>query len=105
MYGDTRYLNANGTRLYVTDYINNRLLTLSLDGTKILHFNALQTGLLLVCGCESNNVVQVDGEAGVVTLASGKDGLNKPQFVYYSARTGTLIVGHISDNILVIHIK
>ncbi|KAH3846409.1 hypothetical protein DPMN_088710 [Dreissena polymorpha] len=65
----------------------------------------IETGLLLVCGCESNNVVQVDGEAGVVTLASWKDGLNKPQFVYYSARTGTLIVGHISDNILVIHIK
>ncbi|KAH3717128.1 hypothetical protein DPMN_059906 [Dreissena polymorpha] len=52
-----------------------------------------ETGQLLVCG-HSHNVVQVDGEGGVVTLASKEDGLISPESVYYSASTGRLIVGN-----------
>ncbi|KAH3845950.1 hypothetical protein DPMN_088245 [Dreissena polymorpha] len=109
-------VSPDGSRLYVTNYCRHKLLTLSLDGTVLssledhalrgpLGVHVAETGQLLVCGLESNNVVQVDGEGGVVTLASKEDGLCQPGSLYYSARTGRLIVGHTSDNILVLHAK
>ncbi|KAH3845939.1 hypothetical protein DPMN_088234 [Dreissena polymorpha] len=63
-----------------------------------------ETGQLLVCGWGSHNLVQVDGKGGVVTLASRDDALLQPDSVYYSARTGRVIVGQNSD-ILVFHSK
>ncbi|KAH3846411.1 hypothetical protein DPMN_088712 [Dreissena polymorpha] len=102
-----------GTRLYVINYSKNKLLTLSSDGTVLssVEDSALirptgvhvsETGQLLVWGHDSNTVVQIDGEVRV--LASEIDGIYHPKSVYYSARTGRLIVG-LFDNILVIHTR
>ncbi|KAH3849834.1 hypothetical protein DPMN_092238 [Dreissena polymorpha] len=104
---------VSGSRLYMTNLSHDKLLTQSMDGTVLssLEDPALrcpsavhvsESSQLLVCGYTSNNLVQVDGERGVVTLASKEDRLCCPDSVFFSARTGRLIVEHDSDNILVI---
>ncbi|KAH3844745.1 hypothetical protein DPMN_087007 [Dreissena polymorpha] len=74
----------------------------ALQWPRCIHMS--ETGQLLVCGY-SNNVFQVDGEGGLVTLASDQDGLNGTESVYYIARTGMLIVGHTSNDMLLINTK
>ena len=108
-------VSPDGSRLYVTNYTYDKLLTLSMDGTVLSSLDdpalrgptgihVSETGLLLICGWQSN-VVQVDDDGGVVTLASKEDGLTCPESVYYSASTGRLIVGNGNENILVAKIK
>ena len=109
-------VSPDGSRLYVTNWGYNKLLTLSMDGTVLSSLDdpalrmptgihVSETGLLLICGYTSDNVVQVDDDGGVVTLASKEDCLYSPESVYYSASTGRLIVGNQNGNILVAEIK
>ncbi|KAH3832244.1 hypothetical protein DPMN_105525 [Dreissena polymorpha] len=63
----------------------------ALKGPRGLHIS--QTGQLqLVCGRGLQNVVQVNGEGGVVTLASKTYELCEPESVYFSACTSRVIV-------------
>ncbi|KAH3844787.1 hypothetical protein DPMN_087049 [Dreissena polymorpha] len=86
-------VSVDGSLLYMTSYSHHRLLTLSMDGTVLsslkdpallgpagVHLS--ETGQLLVCGHHAHNVVHVDGEGRVVTLASKTDGLNGSWIVY-----------------------
>ncbi|KAH3844696.1 hypothetical protein DPMN_086957 [Dreissena polymorpha] len=109
-------VSPDGSRLYVTSCRYNKLLILSMDGTVLSSLDdpalrgptgihVSETGLLLICGHESNNVVQMDDDGGVVKLASKEDCLDRPESVYYSASTGRLIVGTQIGNILVAEIK
>ncbi|XP_052271380.1 uncharacterized protein LOC127872090 [Dreissena polymorpha] len=109
-------VSTDGSRLYVTNRSNHKLLTLSVDGTVLssledpallnpIGVHVSEAGQLLVCGEGSNNLVQVDGERGMVTLASEENGLHYPYSVYYSERTSRLIVAQNSKNILVIKTK
>ncbi|KAH3737703.1 hypothetical protein DPMN_044296 [Dreissena polymorpha] len=106
-------ISPDGREIYVTDYSHNKLLKLSKEGTlqstlqDDAHTNprgvhVSETGQLLVCWCHTHTVAQMDGEGGMVTLASNKDGLRETESVYYSVRTGKLIVGHTFDSIMVI---
>ncbi|KAH3844737.1 hypothetical protein DPMN_086999 [Dreissena polymorpha] len=108
-------VSPDGSRLYIINYSHDNLLTLSTDGTVLSSLknpafhnprgvHVIETGQLLVCG-DTNNVVQVDGEGGVVTLATKINGLDRPDSVYYSAHTGRLIVGYNSTSVLVINTK
>ncbi|KAH3826794.1 uncharacterized protein LOC127882163 [Dreissena polymorpha] len=109
-------VSPDGSRLYVTSHDHSKLFTLSTDGTVLSSLedptlrgptgvHVSETRQLFVCGWGSHNVVQVDGKGGVVTLASKEDGLDRPESVYYSASSGSLIVGQSSDNILVFNSK
>ncbi|KAH3846414.1 hypothetical protein DPMN_088715 [Dreissena polymorpha] len=109
-------VSTDGSRLYVTNRSNHKLLTLSVDGTVLssledpallnpIGVHVSEAGQLLVCGEGSNNLVQVDSERGMVTLASEENGLHYPYSVYYSERTSRLIVAQNSKNILVIKTK
>ena len=63
-------------------------------------------GQVLVCGRNSNTVIQVDrlGKKKIATLATQKDGLYRPQSVFYNQKSGSVIVGQ-NDNIMVFNIK
>ncbi|KAH3892992.1 uncharacterized protein LOC127867583 [Dreissena polymorpha] len=104
---------VSGSLLYVTSFKHDKLLTMSMDGTILISFkdpalrglsavHMSESGLLLVCGYDSHNLVLVYGVRGLLTLASEKDGLFHPESVFYSERSDRLIVGNKSDNILVI---
>ncbi|KAH3806106.1 uncharacterized protein LOC127834645 [Dreissena polymorpha] len=107
-----------GDRIYLTNYSDHKLLTLSPDGTLISTFtdpdlqypwgvHVTRAGQVLVCGYTSNTVIQVDGEGKrkLATLATWTDGLSKPVSVCYYSNTNEVIVGRLENNkILVLKI-
>ncbi|XP_052235312.1 uncharacterized protein LOC127847442 isoform X2 [Dreissena polymorpha] len=99
-----------GDKIYVTNTRQHKLLTLATDGTLISTFmdpelqnprgvHVTPAGQVLVCGCISENVIQVDreGKKKLATLASQRDGLSSPGSVCYNTNTHQLIVG-LYDN-------
>ncbi|KAH3835483.1 uncharacterized protein LOC127879113 [Dreissena polymorpha] len=122
MYEDTSHMSTvtscavspDGTRIYVADRTNNKLKTLSKDGTVIstLTDSALQwegihalpslhvteTGQVLVCCALSDTIIQVDidGRKILAHVVKSKDGVIMPTSVYYSARK-LLIVGRFRN--------
>ncbi|KAH3840080.1 hypothetical protein DPMN_113522 [Dreissena polymorpha] len=102
-----------GDRIYVTNFSQQKLLTLGTDGTLISTFDhpELQSpcgvhvtpaGQVLVCGFISNTVVQLDREGSkkLATLASQKDGLSQPVSVYYNTNIHQIIVGQNNSKIV-----
>ncbi|XP_052249462.1 uncharacterized protein LOC127857134 [Dreissena polymorpha] len=84
-------LSPFGDRIYVTNLSENKLLTLAADGSLISTFtdpelispcgvHVTPAGQIIVCGCTSNTVIQVDCE-GRKKLASLKDGLINPESI------------------------
>ncbi|KAH3853410.1 uncharacterized protein LOC127875279 [Dreissena polymorpha] len=99
-----------GDRIYVTNNSHHKLITLATDGTLISTFKDRElqdpwgvyvtpAGQVLVCGCKSNTVIQVDleGRKKLATLVSLKDGVLKPVSVCYNTKTDQIIVG-LYDN-------
>ncbi|XP_052215213.1 uncharacterized protein LOC127833805 [Dreissena polymorpha] len=106
-----------GDKIYVTNYDQHKLITLATDGTLISTFtdpelqtpqgvNVTPSGQVFICGCRSNTVIQVDGEGGkkLATLASQKDGLDRPSSVCYNTISHQIIV-EVNDNIMVMDLQ
>ncbi|KAH3733229.1 hypothetical protein DPMN_039654 [Dreissena polymorpha] len=109
-------VSPTGDRLYITSW--DKLLTLARDGTVLAifrdQFMALLSGLhvtpagqVLVCGCQSFTILQVDweGKSKLATLATCMDEVWWPWSVCYSSTTSSIIVGQWRDNILVIRVE
>ncbi|KAH3750248.1 hypothetical protein DPMN_184768 [Dreissena polymorpha] len=65
-------------------------------------------GQVLVCGEASSTILQLDGEGKkkLATLATRRDGLDRPLSVSYNRNTASIIVGQTCvTNILVIKLK
>ncbi|XP_052232901.1 uncharacterized protein LOC127845790 isoform X2 [Dreissena polymorpha] len=103
-------VNPAGDRIYVTNLFQHKLITLATDGTLISTFTdpelihprcvmVTPVGQVLICGCSSHTVIQVDreGTKRLATLASQKDGLSQPASVCYNTNTHQIIVG-LSNN-------
>ncbi|XP_052275453.1 uncharacterized protein LOC127874845 isoform X2 [Dreissena polymorpha] len=112
-------VSPSGDRIYVTNGYQHKLLTLARNGAVISTFtdteltfpkgvNVTPAGQVLVCGQNSNTVIQVDreGKKKIATLATQKDGLNNPLSVFYNQKSGSVIVGQYNnENILVFNLK
>ncbi|KAH3851953.1 uncharacterized protein LOC127874844 [Dreissena polymorpha] len=113
-------VSPSGDRIYVTIRNQHKLLTLAKDGAVISTFtdtelaypygvNVTPAGQVLVCGRNSNTVIQVDreGKKKIATLATQKDGLKSGAVsVFYNQKTGSVIVGQRNnENILVFNLK
>ncbi|KAH3873807.1 hypothetical protein DPMN_037047 [Dreissena polymorpha] len=104
-----------GDRIYVTNYFQHKLLTLATDGTVISSFtdpelqgprgvNVTPAGQVLVCGFDSNTVIQVDreGRKKLATLDSQKYGAINPVSVCCNTHIHQIIVGLISNNKIIV---
>ncbi|XP_052223446.1 uncharacterized protein LOC127839212 [Dreissena polymorpha] len=103
-----------GDKIFVTSPGKSRLLTLARAG-KVLHtfrdpdlhgrggIHVTAQGQVLVCGFYSDTVLQLDGDGKkkLATLATRKDGLDRPWSVFYNRRTESIIVGQYDSKILV----
>ncbi|XP_052225498.1 uncharacterized protein LOC127841033 isoform X1 [Dreissena polymorpha] len=111
-------VSPTGDRLYITNWHNDKLLTLARDGTLLATYSdpALEgpsglhvtpAGQVLVCGGWSHTVLQVgwEGESKLATLATRKDGVLRPWSVCYSSTTSSIIVGQQWDNIRVFRVE
>ncbi|KAH3870139.1 hypothetical protein DPMN_033321 [Dreissena polymorpha] len=124
LYGDTSAdltvdrcaVSPTGDRLYITDYWQNKLLTLARDGTLLATYSDLAlgsphvtpAGQVLVCGNWCHTVLQVgwEGESKLANLATWGDGVRFPVSVFYSSTTSSIIVGQrLDDNILVFRVE
>ncbi|KAH3878863.1 hypothetical protein DPMN_002764 [Dreissena polymorpha] len=111
-------VSPTGDRLYIISRYQNKLLTLARDGTLLATYTdpALErpsglhvtpAGQVLVCGFESDTVLQVgwEGESKLATLATQEDGVWYPQSVCYCSTTSSIIVGQGENNILVFRVE
>ncbi|XP_052235683.1 uncharacterized protein LOC127847672 isoform X1 [Dreissena polymorpha] len=112
-------VSPSGDKIFVTNYSHSKVLTLDRDGTVFhtftdpdlkvpegIHMTAL--GQVLVCGEASSTILQLDGEGKkkLATLATRRDGLDRPLSVSYNRNTASIIVGQTCvTNILVIKLK
>ncbi|KAH3730969.1 uncharacterized protein LOC127853944 [Dreissena polymorpha] len=107
-------VSPTGTRVYITNQSQKKLLTVGMDGSVLASFthpelrlpygvHVTPAGKVLVCGKESTTVIQVDsgGKMKLATLASKWDGINFPRSVFYNKNTASIIVGHFGNDILV----
>ncbi|XP_052232574.1 uncharacterized protein LOC127845596 [Dreissena polymorpha] len=108
-------VNQTGEIIYVTSYSRCALLAIDKDGTVLSIFidpelaqpwNDYVTahGHVLVCGRNSNTVIQVDSRARrkISTLLRHIDGVHLPLSVGFTKETGSLIVGQWDNNKLLI---
>ncbi|XP_052265698.1 uncharacterized protein LOC127868122 [Dreissena polymorpha] len=111
-------LSPDSERIFVTNYTNNKLLTLAKDGARLLTFtdsdlqnphslHVTPAGQVLVCAYASKTVIQVDheGRKKLATLASKTDGVSKPLSVCYNTNTDQIIVGEYNNKIIVIELQ
>ncbi|XP_052247344.1 uncharacterized protein LOC127855636 [Dreissena polymorpha] len=111
-------VSPTGDRLYITNYRQDKLLTLARDGTLLatytdpalvypLGLHVTPAGQVLVCGRWFNTVLQVgwEGESKLAKLATQEDGVSWPLSVCYSSTTSSIIVGQGDDNILVFRVE
>ncbi|XP_052236955.1 uncharacterized protein LOC127848500 isoform X2 [Dreissena polymorpha] len=127
LYEDTRggitvykcAFSPDGDLIFVLNFAQNKLITLTIDGTLISKFtdpelqgpkgvHVTPTGQVLVCGISSHTVIQVDreGKKKLATLASENDGLRYPVSVCYNTNTDQMSVGlFASNNISVMELK
>ncbi|KAH3720590.1 hypothetical protein DPMN_063490 [Dreissena polymorpha] len=109
-------VSPDGDRIYVTNEDSDQLVTLSRDGTVIstltvpgldslpgLHVTDSEH--VLVCGCWSNKIYQVDKDRRQIPVLAEviteNDGVTRPMSVYYSKNTGSIIVGMDGNDIIV----
>ncbi|KAH3894779.1 hypothetical protein DPMN_018938 [Dreissena polymorpha] len=111
-------VSSTGDRLYITDYDQNKLLTLARDGTLLATLTdpALEhpyglhvtpAGQVLVCGFWSDAVLQVgwEGQSKLATLYTGENEGRCSRSVCYCSTTSSIIVGLWNDNILVFRVE
>ncbi|XP_052260006.1 uncharacterized protein LOC127864388 [Dreissena polymorpha] len=112
-------VSPTGDRLYITNWYNNKLLTLARDGTLLATYtfpalggphglHVTPAGQVLVCGNWSHTVLQVgwEGKSELSTLATQRHGVWWPTSVCYSSTTSSIIVGQQwDDNILVFRVE
>ncbi|KAH3750156.1 hypothetical protein DPMN_184674 [Dreissena polymorpha] len=104
-------LSLDGDWIYVTNFAQNKLITLATDGTLISTFtdpelvgpkgvHVTPTGQVLVCGISSHTVIQVDrdGKKKMATLASEKNGISYPMSICYNTKRRHIIVGAYANN-------
>ncbi|XP_052220540.1 uncharacterized protein LOC127837456 isoform X1 [Dreissena polymorpha] len=107
-----------GDRIYITNYAQDKLITLATDGTLISTFmdpelqlprgvHVTPSGQILVCGFSSHTVIQVhcEGRKKLATLVSSKDGVREPESVCYNTKTDQIIVGLFSSIIKVMELQ
>ncbi|KAH3791875.1 hypothetical protein DPMN_145366 [Dreissena polymorpha] len=98
-------------RIYVTNFSQHTLITLATDGTLISTFTdpelrnpegvcVTTSGQVIVCGCVSHTVIQVDheGRKKQATLLAKKDGMTSPLSISYNTYINHIIVGLAHDN-------
>ncbi|XP_052283904.1 uncharacterized protein LOC127880627 [Dreissena polymorpha] len=106
-------LSPAGDRIYVINYAQNKLITLTKDGSLISTFtdpelqcpwdvHVTPDGQVLCCAY--NTVLQVDhkGKKKLATLASQRDGLCKPVSVCYNSNIHQIIVGQYANNKIIV---
>ncbi|XP_052237117.1 uncharacterized protein LOC127848606 [Dreissena polymorpha] len=101
-------VSPTGDRIYVTTHNQNKVLTLSTDGTLISTYTALfkqlqdpwcvcvtPEGQVLVGWFLSDTIIQLDreGRRQLATLANKNDNVNIPISVCYNINRNTIIVG------------
>ncbi|KAH3824551.1 hypothetical protein DPMN_126388 [Dreissena polymorpha] len=104
-------VSPTGDKLYITNSSQDKLLTLAMDGSVLATFmdpilkllcgvHVTPVGQLLVCGRNSNTILQVDskGNKKLATLATQRDGVNSPCSVSYNNNNGSIIVGQRDKN-------
>ncbi|KAH3750225.1 hypothetical protein DPMN_184744 [Dreissena polymorpha] len=112
-------VSPSGDKIFVTKSEHNKVITLARDGTvlctftdpelvrpRVIHVTA--QGQVLVCGGESGNILQLDGEGKkkLATLATRSDGLHLPLSVCYNRSSTSIIVGQLQRaDILVFKVK
>ena len=103
-------MSPSGDKIFVTNSDRDKVITLARDGTVICTFtdpdlvrprgiHVTAQGQVLVCGCASGNILQLDGEGKkkLATLATRSDGLYYPLSVCYNRRSSSIIVGQADD--------
>ncbi|KAH3880330.1 hypothetical protein DPMN_004243 [Dreissena polymorpha] len=110
-------VSPKGDMIYVTNCDRHQLVTLSRDGTVIStltdpawseslsRIHVTDSGQVLVCGgASSDTIIQLDrnGRRKLAEVVTKKDGVSVPISVFYRKCTGTLIVGMLNnDDIMV----
>ena len=110
--------SSQGDKIYVTSGYDTNVTTLDYTGRIIStletdHLNNptgltyLDNGNIVVCGCESHTIVQVDkdGKRKLSTLATSSDRVFAQWSLYFNTKTRALIVGQTSDTIFVMKLK
>ncbi|XP_052779410.1 uncharacterized protein LOC128216785 isoform X2 [Mya arenaria] len=111
-------ISNDGKTIYITNSSKHQLITLDNKGNKLALLtdpdmkhptgvHVTPAGHVFVCCEGSNTVLQVDndGKKKLTTLASKRDGLNKPRDLFFSSRTFSLIVGGWNGTLLVIKLN
>ncbi|XP_052251504.1 uncharacterized protein LOC127858407 [Dreissena polymorpha] len=112
-------VSLTGDKLYITNFPQDKLLTLARDGSVLSIFmdpelewpncvHVTPAGQVLLCGRCSKTILQVDsqGSRKLATLATKRDGLLFPWSVCYNSTTDSIIVGQNNNNkILVYKVK
>ncbi|KAH3749292.1 uncharacterized protein LOC127846946 [Dreissena polymorpha] len=108
-------VSPTGDRIYVTYPAQHKLLTLARDGTLLSTFTdpklnapsglrVTPSGQVIVCGCFSHTVIQVDreGKQKLATIASQKEGVSFPESVCYNTNSHQIIVGMFDNNKIIV---
>ncbi|XP_052779670.1 uncharacterized protein LOC128216953 [Mya arenaria] len=111
-------ISSDGSTIYVTNYSKSKLLTLDIAGNKLATLidadikkpygvHSSSAGHVFVCCSGSKTVLQLDkeGKTKMTVMASSTEGVNCALSVCYLNRSSTLVLGDISDNILVLKLK
>ena len=113
-------VSPGGSRIYITNYSHDQLITLNKDGTKLftLTHSGLQNAwdvhvislghVFVSCPvlCTVVKVVVVkDGTHTVTPLAGKKEGLTEPKALCFNSSTDTLVVGQFENNIVELKLK
>ncbi|XP_052235098.1 uncharacterized protein LOC127847298 [Dreissena polymorpha] len=112
-------VSPTGDKLYITNTSHAKLLTLARDGSVLATFidpalqwpkglHATHAGQVLVCGNNSNTILQVDseGKRKLATLGTKEDGVVSAWSVCYNRHTASIIVGlERNSSILVFKVK
>ncbi|KAH3878830.1 hypothetical protein DPMN_002730 [Dreissena polymorpha] len=112
-------VSPTGDRLYITSYMEDKLLTLARDGTLLATYtdpalgdlyglHVTPAGQVLVCGYCPGTILQVgwEGQSKLATLVTVEDGVRRLRSVCYSSTTSSIIVGQkLNDTILVFRVE
>lgn len=105
----------DGQKIYIADYSYDRLVILDNKGGKLTTFSdrdlegpsgicVTDNGTVLVCGENSNTVVQVDkdGKKKLATLVNNTKRISRPEALWFNREASKLIVGQDNNRLLVI---
>ncbi|XP_052245443.1 RING finger domain and kelch repeat-containing protein DDB_G0271372-like isoform X2 [Dreissena polymorpha] len=114
-------VSPDGDRIYVINPNSNQLVTLSREGTVIstltvpalrspigvlpgLQVHVTDSGQVMVCGYWSSTIIQMDrdGRQRLAQVVTEDDGVTGPISVFYSKPTGSIIVGMMNNNDIIV---